>query len=240
MKLWKYGLLIVGVSALILSSGVVSATETINDPENDVYHIDSTLPPGSAMEQNIGDQPNVDIKKVSCVIADGTLTVTLELVSDGIVQHEIDMDYSYNIQFSTSDGGMYIIMVNYAGEGGQGTGPATPAESAGGTFDISGNTLEMVWVFNGDATVTDLHADASYSPTETSTYRDIAEEGDDSGGDDTGGDDTGGDDDTGDGGDDDDDSGDNNSKKPGIPGFETVAVIAAIGLVFILMERRRK
>ena len=41
MKLWKYGLLILGVSALILSSGVVSAAiKTINDPENDVSNQD--------------------------------------------------------------------------------------------------------------------------------------------------------------------------------------------------------
>ena len=224
MKLWKYGLLILGVSALILSSGAVSAaTKTINDPENDVYNIDLDKPMGQQMTENIGNQPNVDIKKVSSVIADGTLTVTLELVSDGVVQHEIDMDYSYNIQFTTSDGGMYIIMVNYAGEGGQGTGPATPPENAGGTLEISGNTLEMVWVFEGDATVTDLFADASYGPTDRITYRDVAEESED-------GDDDGG------GAVDDEDSSDKPKKTPG---FELVAVIGAVGIALILLKRRK-
>jgi len=233
MKLWKYGLLIISIFAVVLSSGVVSATsEIIDDAVDDVYHIDTTKPFGQQMTENIGNQPNVDIDKVTCVIADRTLTVTLELVSDGIVQHEIDMDYSYNIQFTTSDGGMYIIMVNYGGEGGQGTGPATPAENAGGELDISGNVLKMVWVFEGDATVTDLTADASYSPTETSTYRDIANA--DSGG--NGG--TGGTGDTGGTGGTDGTNG--NKPKPSTPGFEAVAVLAAIGVAFILLNIRRK
>jgi hypothetical protein len=235
MKLWKYGLLIVGVSALILSNSVVAAdTEIINDPENDVYYAEG-LPPSATYRENVGDQPNVDIKKVSCVIEDGTLTLKLEVASDGTIQNEIDMDYSYNVVLKTSDDGMYTIMVNYAGSAGMGIGPSTPAESAGGELEISGNTLEMVWVFEGDATVEELYGDASYSPTENSVYRDIApntEDDTDPGNDDTDGDDTG------DGGD--DDSGDNNTKKPGIPGFEAVAVLAAIGVAFILIERRRK
>jgi len=231
MKLYRYGLIIVGVTALMLSSGIVSAAiKTINDPENDVYNIDIDKPMGQQMTENIGNQPNVDIKKVSSVIADGTLTVTLELVSDGIVQHEIDMDYSYNIQFTTSDGGMYIIMVNYGGEGGQGIGPATPTENAGGTLKISGNTLEMLWVFEGDATVTDLFADASYSPTDRITYRDVAEESED-------------DDDDGGGAVDDDDGAvddEGSSDKPKkTPGFELVAVIVAVGIALILLKRRK-
>jgi len=236
MKLWKYGLLIVSVSALILSSGVVSATTVlIDDPENDVYMIDLDKPMTQQMTQNIGDQPNVDIKKFSCVIDGGTLTATLELVSDGVVQHEIDMDYSYNIQLSTSDGGMYIVMVNYAGEGGQAIGPATPSENAGGTLEISGNILRMVWVFNGDATVTVNMADASYGPTDRITYRDVAEEVDEDDDDDD--DDTAGDDDDDDtAGDDDDDDEDSDDT----PGFEAVAVIGAIGVALILLERRRK
>jgi hypothetical protein len=236
MKLLKYGILIVSVSMLVLSSGVVSAsTETIDDAQNDVYKIDLDKPVTQQYTENIGDQPNVDIDKVTCVIADGKLTVTLELVSDGVVQHEIDMDYSYNVQFTTSDGGMYLFMVNYAGEGGQGTGPATPAdENAGGTLDISKNVLEVVWTFNGEATVKDLTADASYGPTDRITYRDVAEEVDEDEDDDDTDDDTT-DDDT----DDDDDDSNGNVPRPNTPGFEIVAVLAAVAVALILVKRRK-
>jgi hypothetical protein len=202
---------------------------SIDDPENDVYYIDSTLPPGSAMTQNIGDKPNVDIRKVSCVIGGGTLTLKLEVANDGIIK--TDSEYSYNIVLKTSDGGLYTIMVNYAGAGGMGIGPATPAESAGGTLEISKNIIQMEWVFKGNATVEDLYADASYKPTEKEIYRDIAPDTNQDSGED---DDT--DDDTGD---EDDDATGNNLKKPSTPGFELIAVIAAVGITFILLKRRK-
>ena len=56
--------------------------------------------------------------------------------------------------------------------------------------------------------------------------------GDDTGSNDTGGDDTGADDTGGD-----DTSGD--TQKPGTPGFELIAVIAAVGIALILLKRRK-
>jgi hypothetical protein len=213
-------------------------TGTVNDPENDVYCIEGSSPLTGKMTENIGDQPNVDIKKVSCLIEGGKLKLKLEVAGDG--QIKTDNAYSYNVEAMTSDGGVYSIILAYGNGGGMGSGPATPSESYGGELLISGNVLEMDWAFQGDATVTDLLASASYSPTSSSIYRDEASVEDNAAGSGStsgSGSTTGGTGGTGGTGNTGGSGGDSGNKKT--PGFEAMALVTAIGVAFTLKKGRK-
>jgi hypothetical protein len=228
MKLWKYGLIIVGVTALMLSSGIVSAeTQTLDDPENDVIHLEGIPMQGGTYTENIGDQPNIDIKSISATANGDKFMLTFEVAADGIIQSNPDYYYMYTV--ITSDGSTYIIQY-YGGESSAIGARENPQASSIGQVSISGNTISAEFDIIGDSTVTEFQGDCNYNINEQNVYRDIApnsESDQDTGGDDTGGDDTG------------DDTNGNNEKPKKTPGFEVIAVIAAIGVAFILLKRKK-
>jgi len=228
MKLWKYSILIVSVSMLVLSSGVASA-QTITDGQNDV--IKST---GGATFQTGQSKPDVDVKQITCTI-DGT-TLTLELEIYGTIQQA--NPYAYFATVETTDF-QYDISMFY------GDGSADVSDNAGSDYlpdnpelVVGEHTMSAVFEIQGDATIVEIFGHATYQVTEmlqdwapdsrNPLYSEIGDTGDN----DTGGNDTG---------DDGNDNGGNNgnTSKPSTPGFEAIAVIAAVGLALILLKRRK-
>lgn len=225
MKLWKYSIVIVCVSMLMLSSGVASA-QTINDGQNDVLKTNAAGT-GFLTGQS---KPDIDIKQITCTISGSTLILELEIY--GTIQQM--SPYGYFATVITTDFQYDISMWD-------GDGSADVSEKAGSDYlpddpelVIGEHTIRAVFETQGDATIVEVFGHATYivNPMEQDWAPDSrGPEGSfDTGGDDTGGDDTGGDD-TGD---------DNNTvKKPSTPGFEAIAVIAAVGVALILLKRRK-
>jgi hypothetical protein len=228
MKLWKYSILIVSVSMLVLSSSVVSA-QTVTDGQNDVIKSQS----GSSSFQTKQTKPDIDIKQISCTIADNTLTLELEIY--GTIQQM--SPYAYFATVITTDFQYDISMFD-------GDGSADVSDKAGSDYlpdtpelVVGENTMSAMFEIQGDATIVEIFGHATYIAPEM--YQDWApdsrgpEGSFDTGG--TGG--TGGTNGTGGTGGTDGTNGDN--QKKGTPGFEAVAVIAAVGVALILIKRRK-
>jgi len=244
MKTWKYGIILMCVSMLVLSSAVVSA-ETITDGQNDV--IKST---GGGTYLSGQTSPEVDIKEITCTIEGTTLTLELEMYGD----IQLVSPYAYYVTVETTD---FQYSINIF----DGSPGASVFDNAGSDYlpdepepTIDGTTISAVFETQGDVTIEEIFGHAEYlvqemlqdwAPDSRNPLYDFINGDDDTGGDDTGGDDTGGDDTGGDdtGGDDtgDEGNGDDDTVQtpPRTPGFETLIMIAAISLAFILIKRRK-
>ena len=232
MKLWKYGIILMSLGMLVLSSGIVSA-ETIDDGQNDVLkaNADGTYVRGQTM--NV-----IDVDKITYTFSGDTLTLEYKIVGP----FQQTGDYMYYMLVKTTDYN-YIISMNDYGEG---DAMVTGNAASEYNFDdpecvVGENTLTAVFQTQGDTTIVEVFGWATF--INTPVYTDWAPDnrgpegsfdtgGDDTGSNDTGGDDTG-DDDTGG-----DDTG-GNTTKPSTPGFEAIAVIAAVGVALILLKRRK-
>jgi hypothetical protein len=207
---------------LVLSSGVVSA-QTISDGQNDV--IKSQL--GSSTFQTKQTKPDVDVKQITCTITGDNLTLELEIY--GTIQQI--SPYTYYAAVNTTDYQYIIIM----GDGRASTFVTDPAGSDyfldNPELVVGEHTISAVFETHGNATIVEIFGYAKYSSIYISPdmYQDWAPDSrGPKGSFDTGGDDTGGTDDAG-----------KNTSKPSTPGFEAIAAIAAIGIAFILLKRRR-
>jgi len=233
MKIWKYVIMLVSVSMLVFCSAVVSAeTETIRDGQNDV--IKAT---GGATFQTGQTMNEIDVKQITCTIEGTTLTLEYEIVgtfqrTDDYMYYTIVKTSDFNYIVSMSDGDADTMITGNAGSDYLPDNPECV---------VGEHTLRAVFETQGDTTIEEIFGWATF--INDPVYQDWApdsrgpEGSFDTGGDDTGGDDTGGDD-TGD----DDTSGNDTSgdaKKPDTPGFQLVAVIAAVGIALILLKRRK-
>jgi hypothetical protein len=217
MRFWKYGIIILCVSMLVLSSGVVSA-QTISDDQNDVIKSQS----GSSTFQTKQTKPDVDVKQITCTVAGETLTLELEIY--GNIQQI--SPYMYYAAVNTTDYQYIIIM----GDG----QPSTFVTGPAGSDHISDNpklvvgehTISAVFKTHGNATIVEIFGYAKFSNIYISPdmYQDWAP---DSRGP-KGSFDTGGTDDAG-----------KTTSKPSTPGFEAIVAITAIGVAFILLKRRK-
>jgi len=252
MKILKKSILIFGAAIFLIFAA--SSASAITDGTGDVYHWNLSDASWS-WGQYSGDKPNIDITDVDYSVSGSDVTITMT-VAGTIQTSETIFYYAYLM----SDTGQYFAyymngvaiwsgIEGYIGEGGMittfsATGstlsltftPTDPSE----TFSIYGYAQEFSSVL--DMTTSDWWADyapAIYAPWYVADGGDITDDddtgdddigGEDTGGDDTGGDDTGGDDTGG------DDASDDNG---GLPGFETIAVIAAIGIALIIFRRRK-
>jgi hypothetical protein len=214
MKFWNYGIIITCVSMLVLSSGVVSA-QTISDGQNDV--IKSQM--GSSF-QTKQTKPDVDVKQITCTITGDTLTLELEIY--GTIQQI--SPYTYYAAVNTTDYQYIIIM-------GDGRASTIVADPAGSDYFLDNpepvvgeHTISAVFETHGNATIVEIFGYAKYSSISISPdmYQDWAP---DSRGPevsfDTGGDAS------------------KTTSNPSTPGFEAIAAIAAIGIAFILLKRRK-
>lgn len=215
---------------LVLSSAVVSAeTETIKDGQNDVIKATgATFQTGQTMNE-------IDVKQITCTIEGTTLTLEYEIVgtfqrTDDYMYYTIVKTTDFNYIVSMSDGDADTMVTGNAASDYLPDDPECV---------VGDHTLRAVFETQGDTTIEEIFGWATF--IHDPVYQDWApdsrgpEGSFDTGGDDTGSDDTGGDD-TGD----DDTSGNDTSgdtKKPDTPGFELIAVIAAVGIALILLKK---
>jgi len=209
---------------LVLSSGIVSAeTQTLDDPENDVIRIQGT-PPSGTLTEHISDQPNVDIIQVSCVIEGSKLTLKLEVASDGTII-QTDSAYYYYAVANTSDHSIYYIMIAY-GEGAiaMGAGPGGTPSVPG--VQISENSMQAQFDLLADSTIVNVAGYTSYKVSDSDVYQDFAPDRNNN---------------QTSGNNNNNNNTNNNNNQPAAktPGFEAIAVIAAIGVAFILLKRRK-
>ncbi len=224
MRGWKSSILLfVGLAILVMSAVTVSAvTET--DTIDDVY--DGT-------SETFGSRPNIDITTVTYELSGDT--VTLSMTVNGNI---VDSGY---ILYSIFTNGTSLS--GYVAQYQNGTGyvlkDTTIIDSE--VLVSQGNTIIFTFTRSDLTGIGEIWGSAmensedysqgwlDYAPNSFSPYY----SGDDD--DDTGDDD----DDTGDDDDDDTDGDGNGGNGGGIPGFEAIAVIAAIAVALIILRRKK-
>lgn len=244
MEIKKYGIILISIFMLVFTSVSVSA---VNDPSGDVYH---QIVSGSGFRYELsGERDNVDITDISYTTSGSDVTLSLT-VEGSITDSE---NYHYWGYLKKNDDSYYQMWYY------EGSGLISAGGDFGGyfdmepTFDISNGGKTLSYTF------TDIEPEVVYEPWgyaaeyvdysggeggeawidyAPGSYAPWYSPGDDD--DDTGDDDdTAGDDDTtGDDDDDDDGGGNNGSPQPGTPGFETVALLAALAVAFLLLRRK--
>ena len=247
MNISKSCLVLAGIVALLLSSCIVSAS-TIDDQPNDVIHHKWSDINNWYYEWAVDEKPSIDIDSMSLEIVGGQALFKMTLYGDVMTDELYHYMGTYN-----SDEATYFFMYSSSPDGedasfgtwsvGTGAGPATSVVASGkeitATFDsgVEGTTNVDFW---GVATEYSVYGDelvehwVDYAPDDK-FEGDILGTGDDDD-DDTTGDD---DDTTGDDDDDDDNNVGGGSGTPGTPGFETIAVLIALGAAFIILRRRK-
>ena len=221
MKLWKSSMLIVGVVVLLLSSITVSAE---SDSTGDVWHWRVSETTWSW--EHSGGKPNIDITSVSHTITDSEATLTMTVAgtigdSEKIVyyMHLVgDDETTYYQAFYVNGEGMIMGYGGYSGFYEQLENPVS-GNTFTATFEIDNpDATYSVWAYSAEYAETgDESGEAwwDYAPDTYSPW--YTGDGDDgtNGGDGNGG--------TGD----------------GTPGFETLVVIAALGIALIILRRRK-
>ena len=247
-------MIILLISIVFLATFMTSVSaETTTDPTGDVYHYRYT---GGVYgwDYNVADKPNIDITDIAYTINGDQVTLTVT-VAGTIANSEL---VSYWTYLNTSDSNYMFSWMNNEGIGwGTNTNEGSYQMDFEPDITVSGNTISAtydvvgtfsnpdVWGWAAEYTsYGDTNAEwwADWVPNDESPYYD--EYSGDSG--DTSGDDT----DTGDTGSDDTgstdsgetDSGDQNTNAPpptGTPGFEFIFLIAAVGLLSVVLRKRR-
>jgi hypothetical protein len=221
MKLWKTSILLIGVFGLVLSCLSVSA-ETQNDTTGDVYHWKLTEATWS-WKPSADPKANIDITELTYTSSENQLTLSLKVT--GSIQSSEQI--AYIAWVNTSDAFYWLYWMD-----GQSSSMAMNTEEGSMQFDlepnvtVSSNTITCTFnVVGTDGTASEFWGYTA----EYTEFGDITKEwwgdwipgtyapfwGQNGDGD-------------GDGNGDD-----------GTPGFEAIAVIAAIALVFIILRRRK-
>jgi len=240
MKIGKY-VFILGAVIMLSLTPISSTADTISDPTDDVYHHTWTNNVESYVVST-SDKPNIDITELTYTVEGSTLTVNMKV--DGAFQ--TSNLYVYSIVYNSSDG---IYSFTYA----LGIATAIGMTDGGivqGTASVNGDTFTGTIEIDETGTMSSIVGIAyeylvDYTtvidPTTYDFYLDYVPgtlapwyTGDDDTGDDDTGDDDTGDDDTGDDDTETDDGDDN-----GTPGFELLAVIAALAIALIILKRRK-
>ena len=233
MKLWKSSMLIIGVAVLILSSITVSAvTET--DPPGDVFH--ATWANGLWGYTTVtSGKSNIDITAISADVNDGELTLSLTVAGN----IETSTNFAYVVTYNTSDAMYWMVYGGYLEEQ---NGFSWGMQTTGGFNFSSGNvtlegtnTIRSTLDLIGESDRVDLWGMATEytGDPQTNPYAeqwvDVAGDMPDfeTGGGNGDGDGNGGGDGNGDG-----DGG-------GTPGFEALALIAAVAIALIVLRRRK-
>jgi hypothetical protein len=234
VRIWKSSLLIIGLCVLVLSS-MTAVAETVTDGTGDIYHWYWNADSGTfGWLVSTDEKPNIDITELSYTISGETATFVMKVA--GNIE---DTQYISYWATYTSDEVTYF----YTYANGEVFGMASNSETT--LFDmeaevtVSGDTLTIEFDSVGEGIANLEFYGHAHIWTETGgesgeSWWDYAPDtyfGGDISDDDTGGDDTGGD------GDGDEDGG--TPPPTGTPGFETLAVIAALGVAFIILRRKK-
>ena len=231
MKLGKSSIVLLIISGLLMLTLPVSAI-SISDGTGDVYHWSQT---GTAWSwrANIGDKPNVDITEVSYSVDGDKLTLKLKVA--GTIQ--TSEYYWYNTYFNSSDT-VYMWWWSNGSGFGMASNQNQSAYDMVQNFTVSGNSISAEFNVIGATTEEELWGQAHQytlvgQNQQTNEWwgdwapntRFTGELADGDTGNNTGNNDNGGN--------------NGNTTKPSTPGFELIAVIAAVGIALILLKRRK-
>jgi len=235
MKLWKICILFVSVVVMLLSSTSASADKTESDPNGDVAHWQYSTGQWG-WNYNVVNKPNIDITELSYSVSGDQLTLTLKV--DGTIQSS-ELNW-YWVYLNTSDATYWMSWME-----GEGAGLAMNIEEGSMqydwepdvtssdntlscTFDVVGSdyTNQELWGYSTEyVEAGDMNSEwwGDWAPETYSPYwgEDVDGDGD---------------------GDVDGEGDSNDQQKPTTetPGFEILAVIAAIGITLIIFRRERK
>ena len=225
---------IVGLIVLLCSSCYTAAAESVSDGTGDVYHWSQT---GTAWSwsANIANKPDIDITEISYTVHDNKITLKLEVSG----QIQTSDNFAYWVYYNTTDSMYWLTYVNGTGFGMGMNLLQFMNTTSSENVTISGNSISVDLDVVGDTTDVELWGWAAEytgdSQITSEWWGDWAPNSKFTGTDDTSGD-TG--DHTGD-----DTGGDENASgdtsQPSTPGFELIAVIAAVAVALILLKRRR-
>jgi len=243
MKLWKSSMLFLGVAILILSSLSVCA-ETESDTQGDVWHFIYPY----WQTQTIENKPNVDIKEISADISGDQITLSITLWPGGAFERSEYDAAVYVMFYNTSDAYYWMTYVD-AVEQEEPVGLAWGILLEGGGLPAIGevtvndNILSSTLNITGeDTTALEFYGTAwlweKYGTAEQYTgeqwvdwvgdYEFTGEIDPGDGDGDGDGNGNGGGDGNGDG------DGDGTT-----PGFEALALIAAVAIALIILRRRK-
>jgi len=221
MKLRKSSMCLVGFAILVLSCFTASAS-SITDGTNDIWHWAQS---GTAWSWggNVGNKPNIDITEVSYSVNENKLTLALE-VQGPIQSSEKIFYYAY---YNSTDTQYTLIWTNGTGYGmaikegsfDQGQNLTVTEDKISIEFNVLGDTSNVeFWAHAveyttlGGPTINEYWGD--WAPNEKFAY------------------------DTGTPGVDETPDNDSSPPEKKTPGFEVVAVIAAVAIALILVRRR--
>ena len=236
MRIWKSSLLIIGLCVLVLSS-MTAVAETESDAQGDVWHY--VFP--YYQSQTVANQPNSDIKEIKAEINGDQITLSMTLWPGGTFTRG-QYGYAYYIMFyNTSDAYYTLSYSDLTGEesGGMAMGYSlggdTPSFTAADEVVVDGNTISATMDKVGEDTTTtelygltwvwEVHGEDQW---DYDHWHDLVGDYD-----------WAPDFDPGDNGDNGGNGGSGTSPPPsGTPGFETLAVIAALGVALIILRRK--
>ena len=248
MKMMKSGIVVIGLVMLLVLSMTVSA-ETETDGQGDVWHW--VYP--KWQETPVSNQPNCDIKEIKAEINGDQITLSMTLWPGGTFSRGQYGYTSYIMFYNTSDA---YYMMGYSDIIGTPPMPSAMGVSLSGynppmTYaepNVNGNTLSVTMDKVGeDTSATEFHGVSSiwesYGAEQLTNDRwfdwvgdyswdpELDPENNVDGDDTTNGDTTGetneGTTTTNDG-----------SPEPSTPGFETLAILAALGVAYIILRKR--
>jgi len=236
MRIWKSSLLIIGLCVLVLSS-MTAVAETESDAQGDVWHY--VFP--YYQSQTVANQPNSDIKEIKAEINGDQITLSMTLWPGGTFTRGQYGYASYMMFYNTSDAYYTLLYNDLTGEEavgiatGYSLGGDTPSVTAADEVVVDGNTLSATMDKVGeDTTTTELHGLTwvwevhGEDQWDYDHWHDLVGDYD-----------WAPDFDPGDNGDDGGNGGSGTSPPPsGTPGFETLAVIAALGIALIILRRK--
>ncbi len=231
MKLKKYNLFVVGMMVLMMFCFSASA-ETVDDDNDDIFHAtwDETLLKYTTSPSSV-DKPSIDITGMSAEVDGTNLTITLTVAEDGeIVNSSL---VGYTVFYNTSDAA-YVVIYSSGISIVTSISIDNPLDFGMGEASAEGNILTATIELKGEETSpTEFYAmsmetsvpstDPSYATAERwldwapNSFMNIELAGGDGDGDGDGDDGT----------------------STGTPGFETLAVIAALGIALFIFRRRK-
>ena len=215
MKLWKSSILVLALIILILSSMSVNAE---SDSTGDVYYFNGV--DADVIWELYGDKEHIDVTDASFSISGSDITVSLT-VSDSISNHQ---KIKYYIILKTDTTSHYTV--SYTNESGMATGNGNLAGyvdiNPDFTISADGKTISYTYLDVDTSLDYTLKVYAveylAYGVTYGEAWYDYAPDSEApfySGGD------------------------GQTPLSPKTPGFETLAVIASLGIAFIILRRRK-
>ncbi len=222
MKLRKSSMCLVGFAVLVLSCFTASAS-SITDGTNDIWHWTQTGTTWSWVG-NVGNKPNIDITEVSYSVNDNKITISLQVSGDIQTSDKV----VYWVFYNSTDTQYWLSYTNDSGNGFGMKGMNFTSEQ---NVTISDGKLSVVLDALGDTSKVDLWGYAweytttlgsqtgewwgDWAPNEKFTH------------------------DTGTPGDSETLGNDSSPPEKKTPGFEVVAVIAAVAIALILIRRHQ-